>query len=194
MHRSIPALVGLVLASALVPVAAAEEPTQGACDGVPVPLDAEIGLVCAFVGVGTNASCPLSSSVPMEVTCTTTFSWSWLANSRVNLAGDVDVTIRHDVEVCVDRVDAPPACVRHPGESTLACAWAFGEDCRGEGRVDESWGPVFLNMGEEFKVLVHVDVHLHARSNAAGVPVGDVEYGDFSDAAAAVTVLDDGRG
>lgn len=195
MNRTVPLLLGLVLTTALVPVASAgKPPTQGQCDGVPVPLDVQIGLVCAHAGTGANAACPPSSSVPMEVTCTTTYSWTWLANSRVNLAGVVDVRIRHDVEVCVDRVGAEPECTHHPVETTESCAWSYGEDCRGEGRVDESWGPVFLNMGEEFKVLVHIDIHMEARSNLAGVPIGQVEYGDFSDWGAAVTVLDDGRG
>jgi hypothetical protein len=48
-------------------------------------------------------------------------------------------------------------------------------------------------MGEQFKVLVHVDIHLDATSEAGGVPIGAASYGDFSDAGDSVEVIDNGR-
>lgn len=193
--RPVPVLVALLFFVPFIPVAAAEpeDPTTGNCDGVAVPISVQIGLVCALAGTGTNASCPPNSSVPIEATCTSLYSWTWLAYSRVQLAGEVTVTITHDVQTCVDLMNAEPVCTSHVGSTTQACAWAIGGACRDSGRIDESWGPVALAMGEEFKVLVHIDVAMQATSNAAGVPVGAIDYHDASDTGAAVNVLDDGR-
>ena len=194
MLRSVPVLVvGLVLLG-LFPLVAAEDPTSGSCDRVPVPLNVNIGFVCARAGAGTNAACSPSAGVPIDPECTSLYSWSWLAYSGLELAGDVTVRVRHNVQTCLDLVGEPPACTDHAGETTETCAWDVGEECRGSGRVDEAWGPVHLEMGEQFKVLVHVDIHLDARSHAQGVPIGEASYGDFSDSGAVVEVVDDGRG
>lgn len=186
-------LIGALLVISWLPTAAAEDPTTGECDGVAVPLQVQIGLVCALAGLGTNAACPPNSETPISAVCTSVVSWSWLAYSRVDLAGAVTVTIHRDVQTCVDLVDAPPLCTSHAETTTESCTWDVGGECRGEARFDASWGPVDLELGEQFRVLSHVDIVMDATSNAAGVPIGSVRYADASETGAAVDVLDNGR-
>lgn len=193
MHRPTAVLVASLLATAFVPLAAAEDPTSGQCDRVNIPVNLNIGFVCALAGLGTNAACPASAGAAMDVSCASLYSWSWLAFSSLELPGDVTVTIHKNVQTCLDKIGLEPVCTDHEEEWTETCSWDLAGECRGEGRVDESWGPVHLEMGEQFKVLVHIDIHMDATSTFQGAPIGDISYGDFSDHGAAVEVIDNGR-
>lgn len=165
-----------------VPLAAAEDPTTGNCERVNVPVNANIGLACALAGAGAGADCVESALPPVEASCTSVVSWSWLAYSSVNLPGEAVVTISYDVTTCLDVIGAEPVCEVHPASWTETCTWAAGQECRGEGRIDASWGPVTLDeSGEQFKTLSHVVVSITSRSNAAGMPVGEASYTEFAD-------------
>lgn len=189
--RSFAFLVVPLFLLPFVPLAAAEDPTTGNCERVPLPVNANVGLACALAGAGAGADCVASAMPPVEAACTSVVSWSWLAFSSVGLPGEAVVTVSYDVTTCVDLIGAEPVCEGHPVSWTETCVWAAGEECRGEGRVDAAWGPVTLDeSGEQFKTLSHVVVSITSRSNAAGVPVGEASYTEFADGADSVEALD----
>lgn len=179
MLRTFPVLAAFALALAIVPPAAAEEPTEGTCDDTGV-------LVCAGADAGANVTCAIAGAV---ASCSWTRGNVWTAYSPVGLSGSATVAGAGTLRVCIDTACSTAALDPYAG----ACDWIAILECDGDFRDEGDVGPITLAMGQCLRVEVIETVHVDAWAPSFPTTLVEVAWDNHGEGAGAVCLVDDGR-
>lgn len=149
-RRALPFVALALLLPITLPTAAAEGPSEMACD-------ATEQLVCAGVEAGAGVQCSVGSTGVTQ--CNFAYGWLARAYSPIGLSGSETHAIHAVVETCWRN----EPCVQTLREETRECAWIATMECNEVSPVTTGHRRSVLAPGECVTVTVTVDLTIQAQ-------------------------------